>query len=73
MNGIRVTKGFVREELNGLLFGDLVRDHARYNMRATRRAGIFLPLLEFNSQLFIAALAAGGRLPRPECANDDEG
>lgn len=60
VNGIRVTKGFVREELNGLLFGDLVRDHARYNMKATRRAGIFLPLLEFNSQFFIAALLLVG-------------
>jgi ATP-binding cassette subfamily B protein len=60
VNGIRVTKGFVREELNGLLFGDLVRDHARYNMRAARRAGIFLPLLEFNSQFFIAALLLVG-------------
>jgi ATP-binding cassette subfamily B protein len=28
-NGIRVTQGFVREELNARLFGDLVRDHAQ--------------------------------------------
>jgi ATP-binding cassette, subfamily B, bacterial len=60
VNGIRVTKGFVREALNGSLFEDLVRDHARYNMRAARRAGIFLPLLEFNSQFFIAALLLVG-------------
>jgi ATP-binding cassette subfamily B protein len=60
VNGIRVTKGFVREELNGHLFRDLVRDHARYNMRAARRSGIFLPLLEFSSQFFIAALLLVG-------------
>ena len=60
VNGIRVTKGFVREEVNGRLFGDLVSDHAKYNMRATRRAGVFLPLLEFSSQFFIAALLLVG-------------
>lgn len=59
-NGIRVTKGFVREELNSQLFHDLVRHHAQYNMRAVRTAGVFLPLLEFNSQLFIAALLLVG-------------
>ncbi len=56
VNGIRVTQGFVREDLNARLFRDLVTDHARYNMRAARTAGVFLPLLEFNSQFFIAAL-----------------
>jgi len=60
VNGIRVTKGFVREEVNSQLFHDLVRDHARYNMKATRTAGVFLPLLEFNSQFFIAALLLVG-------------
>jgi ATP-binding cassette subfamily B protein len=60
VTGIRVTQGFVREELNAKLFGNLVRDHARYNMRATRTAGVFLPLLEFNSQFFIAALLLVG-------------
>jgi ATP-binding cassette subfamily B protein len=60
INGIRVTKGFVREDVNSRLFHDLVRDHARYNMRATRIAGVFLPLLEFNSQFFIAALLLVG-------------
>ncbi len=59
-NGIRVTQGFVREELNARLFGDLVRDHAQNNMRAARTAGAFLPLLEFNSQFFIAALLLVG-------------
>ena len=56
VTGIRVTQGFVRQELNATLFGDLLRDHARYNMSAQRTAGVFLPLLETNAQLFIAAL-----------------
>lgn len=59
-NGIRITQGFVREEQNSRLFRDLVRDHARYNMHAARTAGVFLPLLEFNSQFFIAALLLVG-------------
>jgi ATP-binding cassette subfamily B protein len=58
--GIRVTQGFVRQDLNAELFGDLVRDHAAYNMTASRTAGVFLPLLEFNSQFFIAALLLVG-------------
>src|SRR5262249_15614915 len=33
---------------------------ARYNMRAVRTAGVFLPLLELSSQLFIAALLLVG-------------
>ncbi|HLJ12676.1 MAG TPA: ABC transporter ATP-binding protein [Planctomycetaceae bacterium] len=68
VNGIRVTQGFVREEMNAALFRDLVRDHARYNMRAVRTAGVFLPLLELNSQLFIAALlvVGGYRVLNPE-------
>ncbi|MGQ0634789.1 MAG: ABC transporter ATP-binding protein [Planctomycetaceae bacterium] len=66
--GIRVTQAFVREEVNAGLFHDLVRDHAGYNMRATRTAGIFLPLLEFNAQAFIAALllVGGYRVMHPE-------
>lgn len=56
VTGIRVTQGFVRQDLNAELFGGLVREHAVNNMKAARMAGVFLPLLEFNSQLFIAAL-----------------
>lgn len=56
VTGIRVTQGYVRQDLNAELFQELVDDHASHNMRAARTAGIFLPLLEFNSQVFIAAL-----------------
>ncbi|MBM4149693.1 MAG: ABC transporter ATP-binding protein, partial [Lentisphaerae bacterium] len=53
VGGIRVTQGFVREEVNSGLFQELVQDHSRFNMDAARAAGVFLPLLEFKTQLFI--------------------
>jgi ATP-binding cassette subfamily B protein len=61
VSGIRVTQGFVRQKLNADMFQDLVVDHSRYNMDAARAAGVYLPLLEFNSQVFIAGvLLLGG-------------
>ena len=61
VSGIRVTQGFVREEVNAGLFHDLVSDHSRYNMDAARVAGIFIPLLEFKTQMFVASvLLVGG-------------
>lgn len=60
VNGVRVTQGFVRQDVNGRLFHELVGDHAQFNMRAVRSAGVFLPLLEFNSQFFVAALLLVG-------------
>ncbi len=56
VTGIRVTQGFVREDVNAELFRDLVSDHAGYNMRADRLVGVFLPLIELNNQIFIAVL-----------------
>lgn len=58
--GIRVIQGFVREKTNANLFQDLIEDHANINQRAARTAGVFLPLLEINSQLFIAILLVVG-------------
>lgn len=61
VSGIRVTQGFVRQKVNADMFQDLVVDHSRYNMDAARASGVYLPLLEFNSQFFIAAvLLLGG-------------
>lgn len=61
VGGVRVTQGFVRETVNAGLFGDLVADHSRYNMDAARAAGVFIPLLTFNSQVFVAmVLLIGG-------------
>jgi len=60
VTGIRVTQGFVREDVNADLFHDLVADHAGYNLKADRLVGVFLPLIELNNQIFIAALLTLG-------------
>ena len=60
VTGIRVTQGFVREDVNAELFHDLVADHSGYNLRADRLIGTFLPLIELNNQLFIAVLLVLG-------------
>ena len=56
VNGVRVTQGFVRQEVNATLFRALVRDHADHNLYQSRLAGTQLPLLEFKSQFIIASL-----------------
>ena len=60
VSGIRVTQGFVRQDVNAALFGELVQDHSRYNMRMARTAGLLVPMLELNSELFIALLLVLG-------------
>ncbi|MEI8313497.1 MAG: ABC transporter ATP-binding protein, partial [Verrucomicrobiota bacterium] len=60
VNGIRVTQGFVRQEVNAGFFRDLVTDHSRYSVGAGHTSAVFLPLLELNSQLFIALLVVIG-------------
>jgi ATP-binding cassette subfamily B protein len=56
VHGIRVTQGFVRQQTNAEMFSELVADHSQYNMQVTRAHSLFLPLLDLNSQVFIAAL-----------------
>ncbi len=61
VSGIRVTQGFSRQRVNAGLFQELVADHSRYNLDTARLSGLFLPLLEFNTQLFVAlVLLVGG-------------
>jgi ATP-binding cassette subfamily B protein len=60
VTGIRVTQGFVREDVNAGMFHDLVADHAGYNLRADRLVGVFLPLIELNNQFFISVLLVLG-------------
>ncbi len=60
VNGMRVTQGFVRQETNAGLFRELLADHARYNIALARTSSILMPLLELNSQLFIALLMVVG-------------
>lgn len=60
ISGIQVTQGSVRHATNARMFRDLVTDHASYNLVAARTAGLFLPMLEFNSQFFLATLLVVG-------------
>jgi ATP-binding cassette subfamily B protein len=60
VGGIRLTQGFVRQDINGGLFRALIQDHSRYNMGVARHSAVFLPLLEFNGQLFLAILLVVG-------------
>jgi ABC-type multidrug transport system fused ATPase/permease subunit len=60
VNGIRVTQGFVRQETNAGLFRGLLADHSRYNIALTRTSAILTPLLELNSQFFVAILLLFG-------------
>lgn len=70
VNGIEVTQSFVRQDVNAERFGDLIADHSRYNLKAARTAGCFLPLLEFNNQIFLALLlgVGGYRVLSPDIA-----
>jgi len=60
VSGIRVTQGFVRQETNLGLFRGLLADHARYNIALARTSAILTPLLELNSQFFVAVLLLFG-------------
>ena len=63
VNGIRVTQGFSREEINADLFHEVVYKHGHYNVLNERLRGLFLPLLNLNNQLFLVAmLLVGGFL-----------
>ncbi len=60
VNGIRVTQGFVRQDVNSSLFQSLAAVHGEYNMKLARTTGVFIPLLELNSQIFISVLIVFG-------------
>jgi ATP-binding cassette subfamily B protein len=56
INGVRVTQAYVRQKTNAGLFGELMEWHGGNVMKAVRTEGMLMPLLELNSQTFIAAL-----------------
>ena len=68
VNGIRVTQSYGREDENAESFRELIEDHSSYNLRASRARAICGPLLELNSQLFLAVLVVfgGWQVLRPE-------
>jgi len=60
VNGIRVTQGFVRQETNAGLFRELLADHSRYSIALARTSAFLTPILELNSQFFVAILLLTG-------------
>jgi ATP-binding cassette, subfamily B, bacterial len=60
VRGIRVTQGFGRWDKNARLFHELVYDHSFFNIRVTQTESLFLPMLDINSQFFLAALLIVG-------------
>ncbi len=60
VKGIQVTQGFAREERNADLFRELIKDHSGYNMGLARNVALYLPILELNSQFFIAMIVIIG-------------
>ncbi len=58
--GVRVTQGFVRQDLNAQMFGELVTDHAGYNINVSRMSGVFSPSIEMLNQIVIAAIFVAG-------------
>ncbi len=68
INGVRVTQAYVRHETNSGLFKDLLDWHGENVMKAVRLEGLLMPLLELNSQMFIASilLVGGYRVLSPE-------
>src|SRR6187402_518157 len=60
VSGIREIQGFVRQSHSGGLFKELIYDHSRYNMISAQHSAIFLPMLEFNGQLFLSILLIAG-------------
>ncbi|MCE9591032.1 MAG: ABC transporter ATP-binding protein/permease [Planctomycetes bacterium] len=61
--GIRVTQGFVRQDLNAEMFGNLIADHADYNVAVARASGAFAPILEMLNQVVTSVIfIVGGYL-----------
>jgi ATP-binding cassette subfamily B protein len=60
VNGIRVTQGFVRQDTNAGLFRSLLSDHSKYNVALARTSAVLAPILELNSQFFVATLLVVG-------------
>jgi len=46
----------VRQQTNSGLFRNLLADHSRFSIALARTSAILTPLLELNSQFFVAIL-----------------
>jgi len=68
VHGVQITQSFARQEVSARRFRELVTDHSQYNLEAARIGGIFTPLLELNTQFFLATLLmlGGYRVLHPD-------
>ncbi len=60
VSGIRVTQAFVRHEVNSDFFQKLIDVHGENNVGVAQASAVFVPLLQFKSQLFLGAMALLG-------------
>ncbi len=60
IKGMRVIQSFSRQERNNERFGELVDDLARRNMMLAHASSLYVPLLDANSQVFMAAMLLVG-------------
>ncbi len=60
VNGMKIIQSFAREERSAEEYEELTLRHADNNQNLARNTAIYLPLLEFNTQAFLAILLAIG-------------
>ncbi len=60
VNGIRVTQGFARQDVNAELFNNLVEFHAGNNMATFMASGTFVALIDMLRDMVIAVLLGTG-------------
>ncbi len=60
VSGIRVTQAFVRHEVNAGFFRKLIDVHGENNVGVAQASAVFVPLLQFQSQFFLGAMALLG-------------
>jgi len=60
VNGIKIIQSFARQRRNADEFEELAGQHASNNQRLVFNSAVYLPLLEFNSQCFLAILLLTG-------------
>jgi ATP-binding cassette subfamily B protein len=60
VGGIAVIQGFSREAESERRFNELIDTHSRNHLHGTRQSARFLPLLEINTQLFLAIVIVIG-------------
>jgi ATP-binding cassette subfamily B protein len=60
VSGIRVTQAFVRHDVNAEFFQKLIDVHGENNVGVAQASAVFVPLLQFKSQLFLGAMALLG-------------